>query len=245
VARKSASHGTLYANYSSRPPRPTYDREYGRQPLPILSQENASVQPPRPAFVGMHKTTTETGDIGLFSIKPAHTKFPAASSYPLRTRIHEGDLNALIDVPLAGVPLVRRPPADDRKHLPSYNIANPSGFSASKILPRCQGGHQRPSPKRRPEENMAYRTYSMTQPGHLSTTLSEHKSYASLRSQQDSLMQRPRSPFPYPTRLKRPGFRPSSPVLADGAVDYARRAEIERHPKASDGKFFVTGFAIV
>jgi hypothetical protein len=49
------------------------------------------------------------------------------------------------------------------------------------------------------------------------------------------LVQRPRSPFPYPARLKRPGFRPSSPVLADGGgVDYSRRAEIERTPNVSN-----------
>lgn len=41
--------------------------------------------------------------------------------------------------------------------------------------------------------------------------------------------QRPRSPFPYPTRLKRPGVRPASPALTDtGAVDYSKMVEIDR-----------------
>lgn len=48
------------------------------------------------------------------------------------------------------------------------------------------------------------------------------------------MLQRPRSPFAYPTRLKRPGFRPSSPALTDGGgVDYRRRAEIDRTPYVS------------
>ena len=43
------------------------------------------------------------------------------------------------------------------------------------------------------------------------------------------MMQRPRSPFPYPTRLKRPGVRPASPALTEnGSVDYSRMVEIDR-----------------
>ncbi|KAK1981443.1 hypothetical protein LZ30DRAFT_83437 [Colletotrichum cereale] len=43
------------------------------------------------------------------------------------------------------------------------------------------------------------------------------------------ILQRPRSPFPYPTRLKRPGVRPSSPALTEnGLVDYSRMVEIDR-----------------
>ncbi|KAK3498602.1 hypothetical protein B0T13DRAFT_503044 [Neurospora crassa] len=42
-------------------------------------------------------------------------------------------------------------------------------------------------------------------------------------------LQRPRSPFPYPTRLKRPGVRPSSPAVTEsGVVDYSRMVEIDR-----------------
>ena len=40
----------------------------------------------------------------------------------------------------------------------------------------------------------------------VSYSLSNHRSYGNLR---------PRSPFAYPTRLKRPGYRPSSPALTD------------------------------
>ncbi|KAL3306641.1 hypothetical protein RB213_010774 [Colletotrichum asianum] len=42
-------------------------------------------------------------------------------------------------------------------------------------------------------------------------------------------LQRPRSPFPYPTRLKRPGVRPSSPAVTEnGRVDYSRMVELDR-----------------
>lgn len=44
--------------------------------------------------------------------------------------------------------------------------------------------------------------------------------------------QRPRSPYPYPTRLARPGIRPSSPALTEnGLVDYSRMVEIKRIPQ--------------
>ncbi|PBP24693.1 hypothetical protein BUE80_DR004449 [Diplocarpon rosae] len=78
----------------------------------------------------------------------------------------------------------------------------------------------------------------MTQTSYSSYTLSNHRSYASLRSQADGSnpVQRPRSPFAYPARLKRPGFRPSSPALTDGGlIDYSRRAEIERIPQHGSG----------
>lgn len=80
------------------------------------------------------------------------------------------------------------------------------------------------------------RSYSMTQTSYSSYTLSNHRSYASLRSQPEitGQLQRARSPFAYPARLKPPGFRPSSPALTDGGViDYSRRTEIERGSQVS------------
>lgn len=45
------------------------------------------------------------------------------------------------------------------------------------------------------------------------------------------MLARPRSPYPYHTRLKRPGVRPSSPALtSDGIIDYSRMVEVERRP---------------
>lgn len=75
-----------------------------------------------------------------------------------------------------------------------------------------------------------YRSMSMN---HVTTSpysIRNYPSNPSLTSNHErALLQRPRSPFAYPARLKRPGFRPSSPALTDdGSVDYSRRAEIDR-----------------
>lgn len=180
-------------------------------------------------FEGMLKTTTETGDIGMFSIKPS--RLPHSFSTPRRPSVPVDN----------GIPRVKQtfqpygvPSVDDRRRLPSYTRA------ASDAMSMYDSSSQKSTNRAFDEPD--YRSYSMTHTSHSSYTLSNHRSYASLRgqSQKDAfhggttagagpLLQRPRSPFAYPTRLRRPGFRPSSPALTDGGiVDYSRRAEIDR-----------------
>lgn len=167
----------------------------------------------------MLKTTTETGDIGMFSIRPP--RVPQSSNTPRRMGSGLSEL---------GIRKTRQssqpygaPVVDDRHRLPSYARDN-----ASETLSMYDTGSQKSA--NRAFDDPDYRSYSMTQT-YSSYTLSNHRSYTSLRSQPDGngLVQRPRSPFAYPTRLRRPGFRPSSPALTDGgAVDYSRRVEIDR-----------------
>lgn len=57
------------------------------------------------------------------------------------------------------------------------------------------------------------RSFSMTHTAHPPYALPSQRSYSSLRHHEP--LQRPRSPYHYPTRLKRPGYRPSSPALSD------------------------------
>ncbi|KAI1802369.1 hypothetical protein F4811DRAFT_573053 [Daldinia bambusicola] len=155
LPRHSSSHGTLHSSYSHG--RSTHGPSPVR-PLhkPLRSVNENSVLLPSPgALESMLKTTTETGDIGIFSIKP---------------------------------------------------------------IP--------PLPQRR--EDIGPRSYSLTTCE--SRQLSHHKSATTLQSQASGgPLQRPRSPFPYPTRLKRPGVRPASPALTEsGRVDYSRMVEIDR-----------------
>lgn len=179
-------------------------------------------------FEGMLKTTTETGDIGIFSIKPS--RLPSSINTPRRPSGPHGDI---------GIPRAKQtfqpygvPSVDDRRRLPSYKRA------ASDVMSMYDSSSQKSANRTFDEPD--YRSYSMTQTSHSSYTLSNHQSFASLRGQPEPphngplvgggpLLQRPRSPFAYPTRLRRPGFRPSSPALTDGGVvDYSRRAEIDR-----------------
>jgi hypothetical protein len=219
--------------FSSRP-RPGLGRELlqngnnARKP-----DENRSASTLPKAFESMLKTTTETGDIGMFSIKPS--RVPQSSSTPRRPVGNFNDNGLQRPKPAFqpyGVPIV-----DDRRRLPSY-----ARDAASDVLSMYETASQKSA--NRIFEEPDYRSYSLTQTSYSSYTLSNHRSYTSLRGQPErnagapngavGLLQRPRSPFAYPTRLKRPGFRPSSPALTDGGlVDYSRRAEIERYPYVS------------
>lgn len=184
------------------------------------SDENRSLATLPRAFEGMLKTTTETGDIGMFSIKPS--RLPQSTGTPRRagTSYHEDGLqNSRQTFQPFGVPRV-----DDRRRLPSY-----ARDATSEVISMYETASQKSASQ--VFDDPDYRSYSMTHTSYSAYTLSNHRSYASLRSQQDNNgpLQRPRSPFAYPARLRRPGFRPSSPALTDGGVvDYSRRAEIDR-----------------
>ncbi|PQE03384.1 hypothetical protein CJF30_00005486 [Rutstroemia sp. NJR-2017a BBW] len=207
-------------------PRANTDKVSARNGSSIRVVQDSNTPPALPrGFDSMLKTTTETGDIGLFSIKPS--RLPQISNTPRRINAGLNKDNGPQKPRRAfhphGIPVV-----DDRKRLPSY-----MRDGSSEILSMYDSASQKSSS--RGFEDQDYRSYSMTQTSSYSAyTLSNHKSYSSLRSHADGsapILQRPRSPFAYPTRLRRPGFRPSSPALTDGGgIDYSRRAEIDRIP---------------
>jgi hypothetical protein len=178
------------------------------------------------AFQGMLKTTTETGHSGMFSIKPS--RIPQNLNSPRRTGGTYNE-NAL-QKPWQALQPYGVPAVDDRRRLPSY-----TRDATSEVISMYEPASQKSGSRVFGDPD--YRSYSMDQQSpQASYMLSPHRSYTSLRSQTDSsgFLQRPRSPFAYHTRLKRPGFRPSSPALTDGGVvDYSRRAEIERLPHVS------------
>jgi len=211
---------------------PMRSRPNGDQPSSRVPQHRLEENRPPPAISkalsSMLKTTTETGDIGMFSIKPP--RVPHAPGSPRRVNGLYRDnrpQNA------------QRPPnfepyggnagvIDDRRRLPSY-----SRDVTSEVVSLYETASQKSV--NRVYDDPDYRSYSMNQT-YSQYALTNHRSYSSLRSQPDggSQGQRPRSPFAYPARLKRHGFRPSSPALTDGGlVDYSRRAEIERGPHVS------------
>ncbi|RAL66891.1 hypothetical protein DID88_007673 [Monilinia fructigena] len=179
------------------------DKASTRNGSSIRSFQDNNIPSSLPKGCGsMLKTTTETGDIEKNDLQR-----PQPSFQPY------------------GVPAV-----DDRRRLPSYTRKASSGVK----LMYDSASVKSVNSSNRGIEDPDYRSYSMTQTASQSGyNLSNQRSYASLRSQQDgtTLVQRPRSPFAYPTRLRRPGFRPSSPALTDGGgIDYSRRAEIDRIP---------------
>ena len=200
------------------------DRGSMRNGSCIISADENRLSPAMPKGLGgMLKTTTETGDIGLFSIKPSRVQLPVNNPRRICGPYNDDGMQKPRQFQPYGVPSI-----DDRRRLPSYaRDASSEVISMYETASQKSGGRVFDDPD--------YHSYSMTQT-YSSYSLSNHRSYASLRSQPDpgGLLQRPRSPFAYPTRLKRPGFRPSSPALTDGGgIDYSRRAEIDRIPSVS------------
>jgi hypothetical protein len=191
---------------------PIRSRDENRKPVTISN-----------SLGGMLKTTTETGDIGMFSIKPSRVPMPVNAARRAASANNDDGVRKHRPFQPYGVPSI-----DDRRRLPSYT-RDPS----SEIISMYETASQKSTS--RVFDDPDYRSLSMTQ-AYASSPLTMHRSYTSLRGQLDAggLVQRPRSPFAYPTRLKRPGFRPLSPALTDGdAVDYSKRAEIHRMPHVS------------
>lgn len=215
LPRRSASHGTLRSSYT-RHARPLH------KPLRSVN-ENAALLPSPGALESMLKTTTETGDIGLFSIKPfsgSNLGLPSGSRRPA------GTTEKYLPPPRRSVDDVHGP--DGRRRLPSYRdttldiISMYGSNSQSSVASTLALSTEEPN----------QRSYSMTTVG--SRHVSHKKSNTTLKNQNQNHpnagpLQRPRSPFPYPTRLKRPGARPASPAVTDaGIVDYSRMVEIDR-----------------
>ncbi|KAI0890407.1 uncharacterized protein GGS22DRAFT_183752 [Annulohypoxylon maeteangense] len=215
LPRHSSSHGTLRSSYSQG--RPPHGPPPGR-PLhkPLRSVNENSVLLPSPgALESMLKTTTETGDIGIFSIKPVP---PSPKRRDTLSELSQQRLS-----PRPSIEELHR--RNNGKHLPSYRD------TTSEIISMYGSeSHKSATSTLTPtsSEEIGLRSYSMTTCG--SRHLSHHRSTTTLQSQASGgPLQRPRSPFPYPTRLKRPGVRPASPALTEnGRIDYSRMVEIDR-----------------
>lgn len=173
--------------------------------------ENSPLRAVPLGLQGMLKTSTETGDIGQFSIKPPRVPHhPAALPSP-RGRVAMNNVKVFPEHQMEHYQNFH-PITDDRRRLPSYSLAP---GAASDTVSLCS---QMSTPSScRPFKDVEYRASSMTASSYSPFGISNnHNSYASLRSQPEIITQRPRSPYLYPARLKRPGFRPSSPLLSDG-----------------------------
>jgi hypothetical protein len=178
------------------------------------SMENLTSSPPSRVFEGMLRTTTETGDIGFFSIKPSKNS----------QRI--GAPRKMYQPPQ---PLFRHAQfKDDRRIIPS-NVQDAS----SEILYMYDAASQESTSQNSDFNHPHYRSYSAT---YSSSTLSNRRSYASLTRQmgENGSSQRPRSPFASPSVAVRRPHRPCYPALIDGdGIRASPRHEFERPPYVS------------
>lgn len=162
----------------------------------------------------MLKTTTEIGDVGGLALRPSRIPHPVRSDYSRRPDGFNG--------------LANHHDHGFRRRRSRYQVhpeRRPGALLASKgkVLSRSASIHggdcSTPSPTT--SQNLSNydhkyenRSYSLTQSSRTSYSLSNYPSNASLNDFGEPHLVRPRSPFAYPTRLKRPGFRPSSPAFS-------------------------------
>lgn len=223
VARRSASHGALGTSYGAHM-RASPDSGHHLPPFkPLRSIREHTFLDPAASADGMLRKTTETGNIGIFSIS-------ARKPRALRPRASLGDLRQPHRPFLRGSD--RHSGQDDRRKLPSYRD------STSEII-SMYGSENHSSSKSMsgtlspPWDDSGQRSFSMTTCG--SKSYSVPRNYGTQQAQDfHAKGQRPRSPYPYPTRLPRPGVRPSSPALKEnGFVDYSKMVAIDRIPQVS------------
>ena len=152
----------------------------------------------------MLRNTTETGDIGVFTMKQKRVPYPLGRTPSGASRM----VHREIDYP------ERRARTLQISHHGADGIRNDSlrsyqDTTTSSVISLYQSESQksrRPRMQPRYLENDDGHLFSTSQSSLTSYKLSHYHSYASLRSQ---------TPLPYPTRLKRPGYRPSSPALSN------------------------------
>ncbi|RGP61958.1 hypothetical protein FSPOR_9628 [Fusarium sporotrichioides] len=209
---RSSLQSTAYGTQESTSNAPRQrSSSQPRLPFQSLNETSILLRPPGP-LESMLKTTTETGDLGIYSIN-----LPSLGTrhYPPHSRASHKDKRRQSRSRRNGFKYGAT--SDDRKLLPSYR--DPT----SEIL-SLYGGSQTP--------------YSS------SRRVPSYKSSGTFSSQRsNSGLQCPRSPFPYPAHLKRPGVRPSSPAATDdGLVDYRRMVEIDRSAhRTTSGSYMTRG----
>ncbi|KAH0558749.1 hypothetical protein GP486_004607 [Trichoglossum hirsutum] len=175
----------------------------------------------------LHDTPKTTGPL---SVKRSRLPYPIVRISPRRYK-STLDLGQTVDTSSA-------PPVSDSGPCTairgSVMVSGEKGMSTASSIISMYDTDSQNNPRKvfRQTGDQEYRSFSMTQSSITSYTLSNRRSYSSLRDSRISgTPARPRSPFTYPTRLKRPGFRPSSPTSSDVAgTENRNTARLDRVP---------------
>jgi hypothetical protein len=231
----SSSMGSTYSE-SRRPSRDTIRSGYIDDDINIphrsmlqaarrRQETKALLASPGP-LESMLKTTTETGDIGVYSIRP--TRSFSRAQPPLHPAITSS--GTILTRSMSVNARDRRHARDDRRG----PLVHRNATSEIVSLYDSTGQRSMHGPFSRSLDDGGPRSYSLTSCS--SRYMSDQKSTGTWDSRSSGgsggsggLMPRPRSPYPYHTRLKRPGIRPSSPALTqDGTIDYSQMVEVNR-----------------
>ncbi|KAF2201536.1 hypothetical protein GQ43DRAFT_33492 [Delitschia confertaspora ATCC 74209] len=217
---------------ASRPTSRASNRSTGSKGLSKGSGDRSDHPSAAPGVTSMLKTSTELGDIGSLAYNdsaqsanvPRAPRRGGASSRMSTSSIHSNrsrpDSNHRN----------RRPSTSSVTRRPGSRENNVLQYVSDTVSPTVTNiSLESPPPISRSRNSRNNgRSFSMTatQPVF---RLSSNRSFASLRNHNEHPVQRPRSPYHYPTRLRRPGYRPASPAMSD--ITGTQRARIPGHSK--------------
>lgn len=195
----------------------------GSRGIRMQQSNGAQAENIAPGVMSMMKTTTDFGDIDTLPPRPqrpaiAHRQYTrpvsAATSRLSTTSIHSAKSS---NHSLHYARLSDSPSRRERSNHGQSNemLADDLASTRSEMT-----GSRRSMRPPSSIVNGGSRSLSLT-----SATLTPHhlamaRSLGSLRGQ--DMPQRPRSPYRYPTRLRRPGYRPASPALSDAPISQSR-----------------------
>ncbi|KAF6228214.1 hypothetical protein HO133_007944 [Letharia lupina] len=187
---------------------------------PLNGDENSNILKNPSSIQSMLRNTTETGNVGQFSIKPSRVppslpRPSKARATPSKQRQPGAYYNRDEDTNIRHTPLHSRQ---------ETTASNGPGFQNQ--IPRSHRG-----PARSPSIE-DYRSYSTTKSSYASHSLTTHHPHTNggHGGPGGPHNLRPRSPFAYPTRLKRPGYRPSSPALSEFNKQNRSQTSLHRRP---------------
>lgn len=188
----------------------------------------------------MLRTTTETGDIGSFSVNPSRLpKLPRGlSRHPQKLPSNLGHSSSRASSHYSRNGSTHGSIRSARSHRSAHDGSVPGAWPYGQYQYSSSQDFPRPTSEARSSIaqesvrsmmltgndrfDLSERSHSLTQTMPHPRTFSDNRSLSSLRSQ--DAVQRPRSPFVQANRLNFPSHRPSSPALSDTAgVFYARR----------------------
>jgi hypothetical protein len=184
------------------------------------------------AVQSMLRTTTETGDIGQFSVRPS--RLPQSGSRMLATRRRSGSFESSFAPvmphhrarPLRSKAQIHNGP----RQMPSFSTLSRqdtvrSSLTSYRNNPRAKQRNTRPYP---------YIIEGMAGPTVGPHGLYSHRSLMTLRSQRDFSSMRSNSPVGHARQLRRLGYRTTSPAYSD-AFSHADSLQPRYYRSASVG----------
>ncbi|KAF2470285.1 uncharacterized protein BDR25DRAFT_314516 [Lindgomyces ingoldianus] len=176
--------------------------------------------------MSMLRTSTELGDIGGFSSYDS-TQLPGIPRAPPRrsgasSRMSAGSSHSNSSKrPSSHHQAWPSAPPTTRRSLTRDNVPQFVPDTLSPTLMNLPGSSPL-IPRSRNSRDGNGRSQSMTHTSQPAFRLSSNRSLASLRAHEQ--VQRPRSPYHYPARLRRPVYRPASPAFSDVSGTRPRRS---------------------